>query len=114
MSMAFLEVLSGDAFDDGVKEELQDLTVYMSAVGGMEEMYAVLRGDDEELSPVADLYFEGLMSVYYNPVMTQTAIQKLLDYLDGTWEYVLGAEDYEPVFIVDSGNVSQYEGFLGR
>ena len=86
----------------------------MSAGGGMEEMYAVLRGDDEELSAAANTYFEGLMSVYYNPVMTQTAIRKLLDYLDGTWDYVLGAEDYEPVFIVDSGNVNQYEGFLGR
>ena len=54
------------------------------------------------------------MSVYYNPVMTQTAIRKLLDYLDGTWDYVLGAEDYEPVFIVDSENVKEYEGFIGR
>lgn len=54
------------------------------------------------------------MSVYYNPVMTQTAIQKLLDYLEGTWDYVLGAEDYEPVFIVDSENVKEYEGFIGR
>ncbi|MCI9682251.1 MAG: sugar ABC transporter substrate-binding protein [Lachnospiraceae bacterium] len=114
MSLAFLELLSGDAIDEDVKGELEALTVYMSAVGGMEEMYAVLRGDDEELSAAANTYFEGLMSVYYNPVMTQTAIRKLLDYLDGTWDYVLGAEDYEPVFIVDSGNVNQYEGFLGR
>ena len=71
-------------------------------------------GEDTELSPVADTYFEGLMSVYYSPIMTQTAIHKMIDYLDGKWDYVLGAEDYEPVFIVDSGNVNQYEGFLGR
>ena len=114
MSLAFLELLSGDAFDDSLKGELEALTVNMSAVGGMEEMYAVLRGDDAQLSPAADTYFEGLMSVYYNPIMTQTAIRKLLDYLDGTWDYALGAEDYEPVFIVDSGNAAEYEGFLGR
>lgn len=114
MSMAFLELLSGDTFDDSVKGELETLTVYMSAVGGMEEMYAVLRGDNEELRTVADTYFDGLMSVYYNPVMTQTAIRKLLDYLEGTWDYMLGAEAYEPVFIVDSGNVGEYEGFIGR
>ena len=114
MSMAFLELLGDDTFDDRVKGDLEALTVYMSAVGGMEEMYRVLRGDDESLSPVADTYFEGLMSVYYNPVMTQTAIQKLLDYLEGTWDYALGAEDYEPVFIVDAQNVAKYEGFLGR
>ncbi len=114
MSMAFLELLSGDTFDDSVKGELETLTVYMSAVGGMEEMYAVLRGDNEELKAVADTYFDGLMSVYYNPVMTQTAIRKLLDYLEGTWDYMLGAEAYEPVFIVDSGNVGEYEGFIGR
>ena len=114
MSMAFLEVLSGDVFDESVKGELEALTVYMSAVGGMEEMYAVLRGDNQELCAAADTYFDGLMSVYYNPVMTQTAIQKLLDYLEGTWDYVLGAEDYEPVFIVDSENVKEYEGFIGR
>lgn len=114
MSLAFLEILSGDTFDDDLKEKLEGLTVYMSAVGGMEEMYAVLRGDDAELSPVADTYFEGLMSVYYNPIMIQTSIRKMMDYLEGKWDYVLGAEDYEPVFIVDSQNVSQYEGFLGR
>ena len=114
MSLAFLEVLSGDAFDDGTKEELEALDVYMTAVGGMEEMYRVLRGEDPELSSAADTYFEGLMSVYYSPIMTQTAIHKMIDYLEGKWDYALGAEDYEPVFIVDSGNVSQYEGFLGR
>ena len=38
MSMAFLELLSGDTFDDSVKGELETLTPYMSAVGGREEM----------------------------------------------------------------------------
>lgn len=114
MSLAFLEVLSGDTFDDSTKEELKALDVYLTAVGGMEEMYRVLRGEEPELSPVADTYFEGLMSVYYSPIMTQTAIRKMIDYLEGKWDYALGAEDYEPVFIVDRDNVDQYEGFLGR
>ena len=114
MSMAFLEILNDSTFSDNVKADLEGLTVYMSAVGGMEEMYAVMRGEDANLSPIADKYFEGLMSVYYNPIMTQTAIQKMIDYLDGNWDYELGAEDYEPVFIVDSSNAGNYKGFIGR
>ncbi len=114
MAMAFLEILNDSTFSDSVKASLADLDVYMSAVGGMEELYAVMRGEDTNLSPIADEYFEGLMSVYFNPIMTQSLIQYMLDYLNGNWDFETGAEAYEPVFIVDASNAGDYEGFTGR
>ena len=36
------------------------------------------------------------------------------DYLNGNWNYKGGDGKYEVVWIVDAGNVSQYEGFSGH
>jgi ribose transport system substrate-binding protein len=114
MSMAFLESLDGSTFSDTVKSDLAALNVYMTAVGGMEEFYTVMRGDDAALSPVADQYFDGLMSADFNPNMIKSAIQYMLDYLDGNWTFKNGDTAYENTFIVDKTNADKYTGFLGR
>lgn len=114
MTMAFLEILNDNTFSDDIKQSLADLNVYATAVGGMEELYTVLRGEDEALSPIADEYFDGLMSADFNPNMINSAIQYMVDYLDGNWEFQNGDTAYEDTFIVDSSNASEYEGFLGR
>ena len=114
MSMAFLEIMDGNTFSDDIKADLESLNVCMTAVGGMEEFYKVLRGEDETLSPIADQYFDSLMSAYFNPIMIQSAIQYMLDYLDGNWEFKNGDTAYEDTFIVDATNAGNYEGFLGR
>ena len=46
--------------------------------------------------------------------MMENVIGYMLDFLDGKWNYSIGEGKYEPVWIVDSGNVSQYEGFTGH
>ena len=41
-------------------------------------------------------------------------IDYMLDYLAGDWSYAVGDGKYEPVWIVNKANVSQYEGFTGH
>ena len=58
---------------------------YLTGCGGLDELYAVLRG--ESFTDIADK-FGGIVSVTYSPAMIQTAIQDMVDYLDGKdfWE----------------------------
>lgn len=114
MSMAMLESLDGSTFSESVKSDFADLKVYLTAVGGMEEYYKVMRGEDQALSAVADTYFEGIMSANFNPNMVKSAIQYMVDYLDGNWQFKNGDTAYEDTFIVDKTNASKYTGFLGR
>ena len=54
------------------------------------------------------------MSVYFSPKMFENVINYMLDYLAGNWDYKVGDGKYEPVWIVDTGNVANYEGFTGH
>ena len=77
----------------------------LSGCGGLDEFYAVLRGESYE-----DLAgsFSGLVSVTYSPSMIQTAIQDMVDYLDGkevTQDHVIECEN------VTAENVSEYPSF---
>jgi hypothetical protein len=54
------------------------------------------------------------MSVYFSPKMFENVINYMLDYLNGNWDYKVGDGKYEPVWIVDAGNVANYEGFTGH
>ena len=44
----------------------------------------------------------------------QDIINKSLDYLAGNWDYEVGSGEYQPTWIVDAGNVAQFEGFQGH
>jgi hypothetical protein len=46
--------------------------------------------------------------------MFENVIGYMLDYLGGDWSYKIGDGKYEPVWIVDKTNVSEYEGFTGH
>jgi len=114
MTLGFLNLLQGNSLDAGTKTALQNLNVYTSAVGGMQQLYDVMSGKDTTLGPIANQYFKGLMSMYFSPQMMNTAINDMVTYLSGgDWQYNVGDDAYEPVAIVDKTNVSQYTGFQG-
>jgi len=114
MTLGFLNLLQGNSLDSGTKQALQNLNVYTSAVGGMQQLYDVMLGNDTTLGPIADQYFDGLMSMYFNPQMMNTAIDYMVTYLSGgDWSFKLGDGAYEPTFIVDKSNAAQYPGFTG-
>jgi ABC-type sugar transport system, periplasmic component len=113
MTFGFLNLIEGNSIDDAVKADLEALNVYISAIGGMAELYAVMDGSSSQ-SALADQYFDNMMSVYFSPKMMTTAIDYMLQYLSGDWNYEVGAGEYEPVWIVNRDNVGDYEGFTGH
>ena len=98
---------------DALKADLEGLEVYISAIGGMQELYDVMSGTAAQAA-LADQYFDDMMSVYFSPKMMQDIIDKGMEYLSGNWTYEQGAGEYQPVWIVGRDNVSNYEGFLGH
>ena len=95
------------------QEDMEDMEVYISAIGGMQELYDVMSGSSSQ-SGTADQYFDDMMSVYFSPKMMTNVIGYMEDYLAGNWEYEVGEGKYEVVWIVDKNNVSEYEGFTGH
>ena len=93
--------------------DLEGLEVYISAIGGMQELYDVMAGTDEQ-SELAAKYFDDMMSVSFNPKMMQTAIDLGVKLASGDWDYEVGSGSYEPVFIVDRTNAAEVEGFQGH
>lgn len=80
LAMGILEALQGGGIDDATKEKFLGNAPYLTGCGGLDELYAVLRG--ESFTDIAD-QFGGIVSVTYSPAMIQTAIQDMVDYLDG-------------------------------
>ena len=113
MTFGFLNLLEANAVDDATKADLEAIDVYVSAIGGMAELYSVIDGSASQ-APTADKYFDDLMSVYFSPKMMTNVIDYMLDYLAGDWEYNVGDGKYEVVWIVNEDNVSEYEGFTGH
>jgi hypothetical protein len=113
MTFGFLNLLEANSVDNNTKADLEAMNVYISAIGGMAELYAVIDGTSSQ-APTAGRYFDDMMSVYFSPKMMTNVIDYMLDYLNGDWNYKVGEGKYEPVWIVDKGNVSNYEGFAGH
>lgn len=113
MTFGVMRLLEGNSLSDAVKEDIENMEVYISAIGGMQELYDVMNGKASQ-SSVASKYFDDMMSVYFSPKMMSNVIDYMVDYLDGNWSYEIGSGKYEPVWIVDKNNVDQYEGFTGH
>ena len=104
-AMGIMEALKGSAIDDATKQAILDNKIVISAAGGSEALYSVLRGEDK-----ADLAanFGGLAVATYSPAMIQDAVKLMVNHLNG--EEV--AQDYVvPVEIVTAENVASYVGF---
>ena len=113
MTFGMMNLLEGNALDDAVKADLEALNVYISAIGGMQELYDVMAGTAAQ-APVAEQYFDDMMSVFFSPSMIKDVIDEMLNYLAGNWSYEVGEGSYVPVWIVDGNNVADYEGFTGH
>ena len=114
MTFGFMNLLQGNTLTDSAKSSLANMGIYISAIGGMQELYDVMSGKSD-LSPIADQYFDGLMSMYFSPQMMITAINYMIQYLDGSnWTFKPGDGAYEPTFIVDKSNAATTQGFTGH
>ena len=105
LAMGILEALNGGGISDSTKEAIYETKPVITGCGGLDEYYEVLRGNSytyitENLG--------GVMSVTYSPAMNQTAIQDMVDYLDGKdveQDHVIACENVTPV------NVDEYPSF---
>ena len=105
LAMGILEALEGGGIDDATKETFLGNGPVLSGCGGLDEFYAVLRG--ETYTDIAEK-FSGLVSVTYSPAMIQTAIQDMVDYLNGDeveQDHVIACEN------VTAENVADYPSF---
>ena len=106
-AMGIMEALKGSAIDDATKQAILDNKIVISAAGGSENLYKIMRGEDAEY---ADLFasFGGLAVATYSPAMIQDAVKLMVNHLNG--EEV--AQDYVvPVEIVTAENVASYVSF---
>lgn len=108
IAMGILEALKSSEIDAEKKEAFYAADVHLGSSSGLNEIYSVLKGIHQkdysaEVAELADLF-----SVTYDPAMIQTAIQDMIDNLEGksvTQDHVI------PVAVVDASNVDQYQGF---
>ncbi|HJB27750.1 MAG TPA: substrate-binding domain-containing protein [Candidatus Blautia faecavium] len=105
LAMGILEALQGGGIDDATKETFLGNAPYITGCGGLDELYAVMRG--ESYQDIAE-QCGGIVSVTYSPAMIQTAIQDMVDYLNGDeveQDHVIACE------IVTAENVTEYPSF---
>lgn len=105
LAMGILEALSGGGIDEATKETFLSGKPAITGCGGLDELYAVLRGETyQDIAAKCG----GIMSVTYSPSMIQTAIDDMVDHLDGkkvTQDHVIACEN------VTSDNVTEYPSF---
>jgi len=105
LAMGILEALSGGGIDEATKDTFLSGKPVITGCGGLDELYEVLRGKSyEDIASKCG----GIMSVTYSPSMIQTAIEDMVDYLDGkqvTQDHVIACEN------VTSENVTEYPSF---
>jgi ribose transport system substrate-binding protein len=105
LAMGILEALNGGGISDATKEKIFATKPYITGCGGLDEYYEVIRGNSYQ-DIVKNL--GGVMSVTYSPSMIQTAIQDLIDHLDGkqvTHDHVIKCEN------VTKDNVDKFQSF---
>lgn len=105
LAMGILEALSGGGIDEATKDTFLSGKPVITGCGGLDELYEVLRGKSyEDIASKCG----GIMSVTYSPSMIQTAIEDMVDHLDGkqvTQDHVIACEN------VTSENVTEYPSF---
>lgn len=108
IAMGILETLNSSRVTDAVKTWFKDSVVSLASSSGLDEIYAVMEGKHKTDYKTMFLQKVYLFDVTYDPAMIQTAIQDMIDHLDGK-EVI--QNHVIPVNTVDSSNVSQYKGF---
>ena len=109
IAMGILESLNSTRVSDAVKAHFKNGGIKsLAASSGLDEMYAVLEGQHKTdykalLADSCDLF-----DVTYDPAMIQTAIQDLVDHLEGK---TVEKQHVISVNVVDASNVGDYRGF---
>lgn len=108
IAMGILEALKGSDIDQAKKEAFLNTGVNLGTSSGLNEIYSVLKGIHQkdytaEVAKLADLF-----SVTYDPAMIKTAIQDMIDFLDGK---DVAQDHVVPVSVVDATNVDEFQGF---
>lgn len=101
LAMGILEALNGGGISDSAKEAIYAAKPFITGCGGLGEYYDVIGGES-----YADITANlgGVMSVTYSPAMIQTAIQDMVDYLDGKdveQDHVIACENVVPENVAD-------------
>ena len=108
IAMGILEALKSSEIDAEKKAAFYAADVNLAASSGLNEIYSVLKGIHQKdyKAEVAEL--EDLFSVTYDPAMIKTAIQDMIDHLEGksvTKDHVIAVD------LVDATNVANFQGF---
>lgn len=105
LAMGILEALNGGGISDSAKEAFYATKPFITGCGGLQEYYDVISG--ESYTDIT-VNLGGVMSTTYSPSMIQTAIQDMVDHLDGKevpQDHVIACEN------VTAENVADYVGF---
>lgn len=108
IAMGILEALKSSDIDSAKKDAFLAAKVNLATSSGLNEMYSVLKGTHQKDYTAEVAALSDLFSVTYDPAMIQTAIQDMVDHMDGkqvTQDHVIS------VNVVDSTNVNDYQGF---
>jgi ribose transport system substrate-binding protein len=108
IAMGILETLNSTRVTQAVKDWFINDVTSLASSSGLDEIYAVMEGKHKTDYKTMFLSKTYLFDVTYDPAMIQTAIQDMIDHLDGkdvTKDHVI------PVSTVDASNVSQFKGF---
>lgn len=108
IAMGILEALKSSDLDEAKKEAFLRGEVCLGASSGLNEIYSVFNGVHQKDYSAEVAGLKDLFSVTYDPAMIQTAIQDMVDHLNGaevTKDHVI------PVSVVDATNVSEFKGF---
>lgn len=101
LAMGIMEALNGGGISDSTKDAIYAAKPFITGCGGLGEYYEVIGGES-----YADITEKlgGVMSVTYSPAMIQTAIQDMVDYLDGKdveQDHVIACENVVPENVAD-------------
>lgn len=108
IAMGILEALKSSDIDATKKDAFLNAGVNLGTSSGLNEMYSVLKGTHQKDYTAEVAKLSDLFSVTYDPAMIQTAVQDMVDSLDGktvTQDHVIS------VSVVDATNVNNFTGF---
>ena len=95
-------------------EKAEALELYISSIGGMQQMYDVMTGKDATNAATANKYFDGVMNMYFSPQMMNAVIDEALSMLAGTTSHEVGSSMFTKTFMVLPEDAGSIEGFLGN
>lgn len=108
IAMGILEALKSSDLDEAKKTAFLRGEVCLGTSSGLNEIYSVFKGVHQKDYSAEIAGLKDIFSVTYDPAMIQTAIQDMVDSLDGkevTKDHVIS------VNVVDASNVNDYKGF---